>query len=204
MTELSERTTAALGDQGPAREKRAYTKRAPVRAEQVRADPVREQEVRPKKVRVRKNQSLTAPLDLSQEAREYFGSLDIDLQWVTNTIAGQPATKERQEFAVNCWEPVTPDMFDGYFDGMFMPKGYKGEIIYDACVLMWRPMELTLEARGEERHAAVQARGSQEQQMKTGRLPGVNPDMLNPSHPSARATTRLTGTRERYIPTPKE
>lgn len=204
MNEIPERTAASLREPGPVREKRAYNKRAPVRAEQVRADPIREEPVRTKKVRLRKNQSLNAPLEISRDILEYFGSIGIDLQWVTNTIALQPAVKERQEFAVNCWEPVTPDMFDGIFDGIYMPKGHKGEIIYDACVLMWRPMELSDEARGEEQHAANLARGVQERQMKTGRIDGINPDMLNPDHPQARANTRLTKTRERYIAQPKE
>lgn len=120
----------------------------------------------------------------------------VDLQWVTNSVIGSPAPQQRMAFEVNGWRPVTPDMFDGRFDGMFMPKGYKGEIEIEGLVLMERPMELTLEARTEERQNAMGAVRTQESRLKKGDLEGVT---LDTQHPSARANTYLTKTVESGI-----
>lgn len=150
---------------------------------EVRADPVRPEDVRPKKVRTRKGAGtdrLYIPPELFPEG--------VDFQWVTNTVLGAPATQVRTSFEVNAWEAVTPDMFDGRFDGMFMPKGYTGEIEVDGLVLMWRPLELTLEARAEERQAARLAVNVQENKLRGGQLDGVT---LDTTHPSARANTRV-------------
>lgn len=110
----------------------------------------------------------------------------IDLQWVTNAVLGAPAPQIRMAYEVNAWEPVLPDMFDGRFDGMFMKRGHKGEIEVDGLVLMWRPMELTLEARAEERQAARQAVQIQTGKLQSGQLDGVT---LDTQHPTARANT---------------
>lgn len=117
----------------------------------------------------------------------------VDLQWVTDSVLGQPNPHGRQQFEINAWEPVLPSMFEGRFDGMFMPKGYKGEINVGGLVLMWRPMELTLEARAEERQAARHAMVSEEAKMKTGQVEGITFDT---DTPNARAHTFVKKTRE--------
>lgn len=155
------------------------TARAPIRQtepEEIR-EPVRA------KVRTRKGAG-TDRLFIPQEMIPD----GIDLQWVTNAVLGQPAPQLRMAYEVNAWEPVTPEMFDGRFDGMFMKKGHKGEIEVDGLVLMWRPMELTLEARAEERGAASQAVNVQNSKLRSGHLDGVT---LDTQHPTARANTRV-------------
>lgn len=152
--------------------------RAPVREE---ADTSVREPIR--KVRTRKGNG-TDRLYIPQE----MIPAGIDLQWVTNSILGQPSPQQRMAFEVNAWEPITPDMFDGRFDGMFMKKGHIGEIEVDGLVLMWRPMELTLEARAEERQAAMNAVNVQNSKLRSGHLDGVT---LDTQHPTARANTRV-------------
>jgi hypothetical protein len=121
------------------------------------------------KVRIRKNASqrsvLDLPADLIAKVRQEYG---VDLQWVTDQVMGRDEPAMRQDFEINAWEAVTQDMFDGIFDGMFMRKGQAGEIRYNGLVLMWRPYELTIEAKNEEiaaRNATMQA---QEKMIKGG------------------------------------
>lgn len=124
----------------------------------------------------------------------------IDLQWNVDTVLGQPQTQERMAMEQQAWEPVTGDMWDGRFDGMFMRRGHQGEINVGGLVLMWRPMELTHEARAEELHHARQARYVEEAKIKQGTPDGVNLDMLNPNHGSARAKTFLRSERIPSMP----
>lgn len=156
------------------------TLRAPVREADVREEPAREEEVRPaKKVRARKN-SGTDQLHIPQ----HLIPPGMDYQWVTDTVAGQPAPQVRMSYEANAWEPVPATRHPG----MFMPKGYEGEINVGGLVLMERPMELTMEAREEEYVAARGARAAEERRLRGGDLPGVT---LDTNHPSVRANTRL-------------
>lgn len=124
----------------------------------------------------------------------------IDLQWNVDTILGQPQVQERMAMEQQAWEPVTPEMWDGRFDGMFMKRGHKGEINVGGLVLMWRPLELTMEARADELHAARRARFVEEKKIQQGTPDGVNLDMLNPNHGSARAKTFLNKERIPSMP----
>lgn len=147
------------------------TARIPVRETAPRAEPEREP-VRAK-VRTRKGTGtdrLHIPQQMIPEG--------VDLQWVTDSVLGQPAVQDRMAFEVNAWEPVTPEMFDGRFDGVFMPKGHKGEINVGGLVLMHRPLELTLEARAEERNAARMQIGVETNKMISGNIDGVDPRIL--------------------------
>ena len=176
----------------PPRQKRPYVRRAqPVRQEEVRAEPeVREQPVKgPKKVRQRKGGMSKPPLDLPADLLAWATANQIDFMWCTNTILGQPAPRERMQFEINGWEAVTPDMFGGRFEGMFHPKGYKGEITYDACVLLWRPMELTLESREEERQAAKLPTRIVDAKFRGGQVDGISADAQQ--HPRARQVTKV-------------
>lgn len=167
---------------------------------------VRETEVRQEEVR-------TAPREKRQRLQKYGEGQDrfsipremipdgIDLQWVAYEILGQPAPQERVKFERNGWRPVLGQDFQGRFDGMFMPKGHKGEICVEGQVLMERPMELTIEARQEERQAAMTAVGVQERRLQAGQLDGVT---LDTQHPTARLNTRLTRTVEAGIPVPDQ
>ncbi|MDE2096871.1 MAG: hypothetical protein KGL39_06450 [Patescibacteria group bacterium] len=155
----------------------------PVRAAEVRPDVSRE-EVRPKKQRLRKGMAQQSPTYIPREMIPE----DIDLQWVTDSIHGAPEIHTRQNYEMNAWEPVTPDMFGGRFDGMFMPKGHKGEINVYGQVLMWRPLELTMEARAEESADARNAMIAIETKLRNGQLDGVKFDT---QHPSAKKVTSI-------------
>lgn len=155
------------------------------RVAEVRPDETRES-VRPKKQRLRKGMAQSSPTHIAQE----MVPEGIDLQWVAETIHGEPVTglNSRSAYEMNAWEAVTPDMFQGRFDGMFMPRGYKGEIVVHGQVLMWRPLELTLEARREEAAEARNATAAIESKLRNGQLDGVKFDT---QHPSARAITSV-------------
>ena len=108
--------------------------------------------------------------DLDERVKTQYGC---DLQWVTDSILGQPTIAHRQAFEVNAWEPVTGDMFDGAFDGMFTRKGHQGEIQYEGLVLMYRPMELTEEAKEEEAAARRGAMEAQRSMVMNGVISGL-------------------------------
>lgn len=116
----------------------------------------------------------------------------MDFQWNVDTVLGKPEVQERMAMEQQAWEPVdaSQEPFQ-HLDGMFMRKGHKGEINVGGLVLMWRPLELTLEARAEERHAARQARFVEESKIQQGTPDGVNFAMFDPNHGSARQKTFL-------------
>lgn len=138
-----------------------------------------------KRQRLRKGAASVSPTNIPQE----MIPPDTDLQWVTDSIHGEPTPQIRQGFEINGWRPVTSDMFGGRFDGMFMPKGHKGEINVMGEVLMERPLELTIEARQEQYGEAVRAKTRTEATLRNGELPGVRFDT---QHPSARKVTSIS------------
>lgn len=154
--------------------------RAPVRATNVRESTVQTT----KKVRLRKNATARSLLDIDASIVNMLNEQGIDLQWVTDSILGQPSPQSRMAFEINAWEPVTPDMFDGVFEGMFTRVGHKGEINYEGLVLMWRPMELSIESRAEESKARHGAMEAQRNMVMNGVIPGLSPT-FDANHPSA-------------------
>src|SRR6185437_2568264 len=100
----------------------------------------------------------------------------------------KPEYAIRQSYEVNGWEPIMPDMFDGAFDGMYTLKGHKGEIEYGGLVLMYRPMELTEEARQEDAETRLNAMESVKKMMTDGEIPGIGGGFTR-NHPTARANT---------------
>lgn len=181
------------------RTKRPYVKKASLRQEEIRAEAPRPEEVRPLKVRTRKhNGGDLLNFLVKQPHLEPEG---VRLQWVTSEVLGQPAVGVRQSYEVNYWEPVTGDMFGARFDGMFHPKGYKGEINMGGLVLMWRPKELSDEAEAEQREAALQPLRTMDFKLKLGDIDGVS---LPTDHPSARNNTYLKREMHAPIPVPKD
>lgn len=137
-----------------------------------------------KKKRLRKNATQRSMLDIDPSILAKLGDMDIDLQWVTDSVLGQAAPQARMAFEINGWEPVTPDMWGGLFDGMFTKKGHAGEINFEGLVLMWRPMELTGEAKAEDRQARTNALTAQQNMIKGGQIPGFSAG-FEPDHPTA-------------------
>jgi hypothetical protein len=171
--------------------KRKYTKRQqPMRDNEIRAEPARE-EIRPKKTRTRRSTTDMLYVDpaLIPDGMDY--------QWVTSEILSQPAQQVRASYEANGWEPVPAERHPG----LFMQRGATGEINVGGLVLMERPLELTMEAREEERVAARTAVRVQEQTFRTGNVSGVT---LDTSHPSARKNSGLTREMIRGIPVPKD
>lgn len=119
--------------------------------------------------------------------------------WVTNSVYGQDMSQHRATFEKRGWTPVHQEDFDGRFDGMFMPKGAKGEIMVDGLVLMMRPKELTERASHNERRKAAEVIHIKEQQFKGGDIAGVS---LDTQHKSALGYNKINKTIERIeIPT---
>lgn len=145
-----------------------------------------------KKVRLRKNQAMKSQTDLPEDIKRVLNEdFGVDLQWVTDSVLGQPTPGNRNRYEINAWEAVTPDMFDGILDGVFTRKGHKGEITYEGLVLMWRPMELTQESRSEERSAQMGAIEAQARMLKNGELPGNFAPGFEPQHHTALAKNQV-------------
>lgn len=129
-----------------------------------------------------------------------LGAEGWDLQWNVDSVLGRAEPQTRMAMEVQGWTSVTGLMWDGLFDGRYMPKGYAGEIIVEGLVLQARPMELTLEARADENKAARNARFVEEQKIQRGTPDGVNLDLMNPNHGSARQKTFLNKERLPSMP----
>ncbi len=122
------------------------------------------------------------------------------LQWITTSVYGQDMSQHRMGYERMGWTPVDPQGGDGRFDGMYMPKGYKGEINVDGLVLMMRPEEMTRKARHLEKMEALERVAIKEQQLRGGDLgiPGAD-------HPSALRTNKISRSLEQItIPKGKE
>ncbi len=157
------------------------------------------------KSRLRKNASqrslLDLPNDVVAKVRDEYGA---DLQWVTDQVLGKDEPAIRQDFEINAWEPIEQSMFDGIFDGMYMKKGQGGEIRYNGLVLMWRPYELTLEARAEETAARIGAMKAQENMIKGGLgIKGLSSGFEG-DHASALSKTIFKRSVERPVDIPTE
>lgn len=147
-----------------------------------------------KKTRIRKNAAMKSQLDIDKELMDRLHANGVDVQWVTDSVHGKSEPQMRNSFEVNAWEAVKPDMFGGAFDGMFTRKGHKGEIEFGGLVLMWRPMELTEEARAEDRKARDAQLSAQAAMIKGGQgIQGLAPG-FEADHPTALSKNVLTRT----------
>jgi hypothetical protein len=115
------------------------------------------------------------------------------LQWVTDSVHGQPFSQHRAGFEKKGWTPVHQSDFDGQLDGMFMPKGADGEIRMTGMALMARPKELNDKAKRAERRAALEQVSIKEQALRGGDLPVS----LDSQHPSAINSNRINKSIER-------
>lgn len=174
--------------------------RTPIRTTTVRPSSEPEQ----KKTRLRKNAAQRSMLDIDQSilaiVKQDFGA---DLQWVTDSIHGKEEPGVRNDFEINAWEPVTPQMWGGLFDGMFTKRGHVGEINYGGLVLMWRPYELTEEAKAEEARARYHALEAQQNMIRGGNIPGFSAG-FEPNHPSAVSQNVVSRTTRAPMEIPKD
>jgi len=105
--------------------------------EPLRADPREEQELiyEPGEDEDR----LKIPKEIIPDKMEY--------QWITHAILGQEMLNRRSRFMKAHWSPVPSERHDG----LFMPKGYKGQIEVEGLGLYERPMWVSNKAREYER-----------------------------------------------------
>lgn len=124
----------------------------------------------------------------------------MSLQWVTDSVYGQPVPQHRARFEKRGWTPVHQEDFDKAFDGLFMPRGAEGEIKVDGMVLMARPAEMTRKAALDDRRKAQDVIRIKEQALRGG---DINTS-LDSQHPTALRTNRISKTMERVeVPSDK-
>lgn len=122
------------------------------------------------------------------------------LQWVTDSVYGQPMGQHRMIFEKGGWTPVHQDDFDGQFDGMFMKRGdYTKEINLDGMVLMARPKQLHDAAKRRDMIAAREQISIKEAALRGGDIPTT----LDSRHPSAVGSNKISKSYER-IDIPKD
>ena len=118
----------------------------------------------------------------------------MDMRWVTDSVFGQPFAEWRGQAERAGWTPVHPEDFDGQFDGMYAPKGAKGECRVEGQVLMARPMELSTKARRRDRRAALEQVSIKEQALTGGNIEKVS---LDTQHESALRSNKISRSYER-------
>lgn len=105
-------------------------------------------------------------------------------QWITDSIFGQLQPQRRARFERKGWVPVPAKRHDG----LFMPKGYDGEINIDGLVLMERPKEYTQMARDHDKKKAREQVWAKEAQLRGGDV-GTT---LDGHHQSAVKSNRIS------------
>jgi len=109
--------------------------------------------------------------------------------WVTASVFGQPQPQRLARFQRQGWAPVPASRHDG----MFMPKGYQGQIEVDGLVLHERSKKICDMARAHERKKAIHQRQTKEAQLLGGDINST----LDSRHPSALKTNKINRTYER-------
>jgi len=104
-------------------------------------------------------------------------------QWITDSIFGMLQPQRRARFERKGWMPVPAKRHDG----IWMPKGYDGEINVEGLVLMERPIEYTKMAQDHDKRKAREQVWIKEQQLRGG---DVN-TTLDGRHRSALASNKI-------------
>ena len=105
----------------------------------------------------------------------------ISYEWKRETLYGASDPSYSVSLAENGWEPV-----DVSRHPEFMPPGFSGPIRRDGMILMERPIELTEEARAEDRMNAIEIVRSKEMQL------GQTPANTLPRDADPRTAPRLS------------
>lgn len=104
-------------------------------------------------------------------------------EWKAKEVIGMPQTAHMVGLFENGWTTVPSERHEGYF----MAPGHRGEISRGGLVLMERPVELTAEARAEERAATMGLVNAQKQQL------GLSlPDSFDGNHPGVRPRVNVS------------
>lgn len=121
----------------------------------------------------------------------------MDLQWITQTVAGQEMPQLVNAYFRAGWTPIHVEDFDGRFNQLFPGDG-AGYINLDGQILCARPLEMSIAAKKRDQQRAKEQISLKEQAFRGGDLPISGVD-----HPSARAVNRISRTMER-IEIPKD
>jgi len=117
-------------------------------------------------------------------------------QWVTDSIFGQLQPQRRSRFERKGWMSVPAERHDG----VWTPRGYKGEINVDGLVLMERPAEYTKMAHDHDKRKAREQVWVKEQQLRGGDV-GTT---LDSRHQSALKSNRISKSYEPLLNVPDE
>lgn len=104
-------------------------------------------------------------------------------EWKRKSIFGQEDFDHITGLMENGWTPVPAERHVG----QFMVRSATGEIVRDGLILMERPIELTREARDEDRANAKLLIRLQQEQYRARMPSGMDAD-----HPDARVKLRTT------------
>lgn len=99
----------------------------------------------------------TSRLDLPMHRRQE----GMDYQWVTQSIWGQPDTRQSVNAAVNHWTPVPMRAAPELVGPAAAAATPEAAIVIDGLMLCQRPMYLTEQRRAQEARAANQQVGDQ-------------------------------------------
>lgn len=118
-------------------------------------------------------------------------------EWKTLTVKGAEWTEHQVELYQNGWTPVPADRHDG----IFMPRGAKGNIVRGGLILMERDDRLTAQARREDRRLANEQLGvSRSMAGLMGRsMPGGS-GILDFEHPAAQHASGVRVDRQARMP----
>jgi hypothetical protein len=116
----------------------------------------------------------------------------ITLQWVRDSVYGQPDPQNRAKFERAGWLAVHPEDFDHQYEGTFSPRGATGEINKDGLVLMAKPSEMVKKSKQRD------VRRAREQvQIKEQALYGGEIDAMGADHPSAKRFNHIRRSTEK-------
>lgn len=101
-------------------------------------------------------------------------------EWKRKTIAGMEDIDHLNALSDNGWTSVPADRHTGTAG-----RSRTGEIVRDGLILMERPVELTMEARAEEKYAARAQMQAQNDQYR-GRMPSG----MSTAHPGVQPNIR--------------
>jgi hypothetical protein len=120
-----------------------------------------------------------------------------DYQWKAAFVKNAPNTQHMTEMEANNWEPVPASRHDG----LFMPRGHKGNIERGGQVLMERDIRLTLKSRAsDKREADERVRLSRSPVGLAGSLMNANPGAANMADFADQAARAGTGVKTERTP----
>jgi hypothetical protein len=139
------------------------------------------------RTRKRKGGTLVDKFDIPESMKADFAARGMDVQWKRETVYGARDPSYEVFMREQGFDPVDSSRFPEY-----VAEGASGPIRRDGMMLMERPMELTLEAKLEERQAADDA-----VRIKTEQLTGAPDGQFQRHRADGSSTVSINRTIER-------